>query len=547
MCSPILERRALYKLAVQSLEVLLFGGAISNAHGGGSYDTCFQVAASRKTGASLLSRRARGKALDRLIIDKGHLNRLDGGQLEKADKIAATRKFQQHVAAFTHSVVGHMAKTCSMAFSAVRTMARRLRQPLAASLHNISCVESVELGLRFSNSFDETENDNKYSDWSPIVDQAVANTIARDEVELGSRCSYVGFDDDAEFTSLNVEEFAMELYRSGRLSPGGGWVGWHDEGGHLRALFRIICAGPVLGMDHGCVYRSLNGQDQFEQATIHLSPYQHAPFDLHVGHEAPTSLSAESSRGFYSRRATVIAKFLRKLAALPDQSVADLVYEAVTCRMKHATARSLSDPFLDRDIAQIRTLSAVAAGFGGKLLAAAFRCLFFDYRHYSGGLPDLHLFRAFYVSESSDGQQELVDLGAWIGETFSADSQQAAATQRMVALLSDRDDEYLGCSKVGDSGSQASRSSRDSKLARSPKLDLLTTGPKSELIPDRLHLEHNGCKVKVECMMVEVKSANDRLDPRQEDWLNILDQHGNARVCKFEDTRKSGKKRMAKQ
>lgn len=57
-------------------------------------------------------------------------------------------------------------------------------------------------------------------------------------------------------------------------------------------------------------------------------------------------------------------------------------------------------------------------------------------------------------------------------------------------------------------------------------------------MPLRLMLEHGGRAVRVECMMVEVKSANDRLDARQEDWLNILDQHGNARVCKFEDTRK---------
>jgi hypothetical protein len=33
---------------------------------------------------------------------------------------------------------------------------------------------------------------------------------------------------------------------------------------------------------------------------------------------------------------------------------------------------------------------------------------------------------------------------------------------------------------------------------------------------------------------VEVKSQNDRLDGRQEDWLNIIDNAGGyARVCKF--------------
>jgi hypothetical protein len=56
-------------------------------------------------------------------------------------------------------------------------------------------------------------------------------------------------------------------------------------------------------------------------------------------------------------------------------------------------------------------------------------------------------------------------------------------------------------------------------------------------MPERLRLEHNAQKIRVECMCVEVKSQNDRLDPRQEDWLNILDRYGNARVCKFVKTK----------
>mmetsp|Transcript_1828 Transcript_1828/g.2698 ORF Transcript_1828/g.2698 Transcript_1828/m.2698 type:complete len:90 (+) Transcript_1828:163-432(+) len=52
-------------------------------------------------------------------------------------------------------------------------------------------------------------------------------------------------------------------------------------------------------------------------------------------------------------------------------------------------------------------------------------------------------------------------------------------------------------------------------------------------LPPKLSLDHNGRKIKVQCMFVEVKSANDRLDGRQEDWLNVLDRHGSARVCKF--------------
>ena len=60
-------------------------------------------------------------------------------------------------------------------------------------------------------------------------------------------------------------------------------------------------------------------------------------------------------------------------------------------------------------------------------------------------------------------------------------------------------------------------------------------------MPEKLSLSHNSRVVKVECMFVEVKSQNDRLDARQEDWLNILDRFGNARVCKFEKAPKHNK------
>ena len=54
------------------------------------------------------------------------------------------------------------------------------------------------------------------------------------------------------------------------------------------------------------------------------------------------------------------------------------------------------------------------------------------------------------------------------------------------------------------------------------------------IMPKQLSLtHHDGGSVVVQCMFVEVKSANDSLDERQEDWLNVLDQVGHARVCKF--------------
>lgn len=50
----------------------------------------------------------------------------------------------------------------------------------------------------------------------------------------------------------------------------------------------------------------------------------------------------------------------------------------------------------------------------------------------------------------------------------------------------------------------------------------------------------------VEIMFIEVKSANDRLDAQQEDWLYVLDGVCNARICKYENTKAQKKKEKEK-
>lgn len=562
--SPIWERRGLYRQAANALEVLLFG----------SCTNCPKSLHSRQTTALaplLLSRRARGKAIDRLIIDYTHIHRQHCADEEKATKRAKSEKFQLEVATFSTQILKKVALTSSMGFSSIRTLARRLKKPLSETLASIDCLEARELGLRLRNSNvvsivqkpakRKNEDSKKYSDWTPITDYSIANALNNDDNGAGARCAFVGFEDEgneqAGTTSLNVEELAMELYYSGRLpenvdSPDlkGGWVGWHDEGGHIRALFRILCSAPILGMDWGCSYDGLRDDtEKQEHITVHLSPYQSAPFDLHVGYELNVALSSQDKGsvtssptiGFFSRRSAAINAFLDELEQCSGQALCDLVYDSISARLQHMNAHKQKDPFVDSDRA--RTLSAVACGFGGRQLAAMFRCFFFDYRHYSGGLPDLHLFRALY-EDAAPGENPFVDLGEWIGEAYSIESQQEAAARRGAAIISDRDDEFLGCSKVGDSGGLASRGSRSGKqLSNSAN----TLAQSKDMLPERLQLVHNGRKIKVECMMVEVKSSNDRLDARQEDWLNVLTLHdGNARVCKFTDTSKSKKKAVKK-
>jgi len=102
-------------------------------------------------------------------------------------------------------------------------------------------------------------------------------------------------------------------------------------------------------------------------------------------------------------------------------------------------------------------------------------------------------------------------------------------------MLADRDDDFLGCSKNADSGQSkfSSYKKKRQKVSVVPEF------------PTKLQLMHNEEHVKVDCMFVEVKSANDRLDARQEDWLNILDVCTQARLCKFESKKKKSKRENA--
>ena len=566
-CIPILEKRGFYDLACKALEVLVFGSTQSQDWK--SSNKLSPEECSRKWGSSvmpsrsvpfceyLISRRARGKAQERLMVDYVHLHRSEG-------KIAVTNNVEvlggQHhrklkrltkglkdggtdkVKPLCSILLSRAAKSAAIPFSALRSLARRLKQPLVELLDVSSSLEASIFRFRLGSSpTDQTETKSGYNDWSPVIDEAIAVALATEKVTAGKRCSYIGFEENemAEISSLNVEQLATEYYASGRLPrnnpelEGGGWVGWHDEGGHLRALFRILCAGPILGMGNGCGGLGATPTDATEMLTIHLTPYQGAPFDLHVGswthyHGSDKSDHSFSVRGFFARRKKSIDRYLDCLEQLDSQSISDLVFDIVKSRLDdhlNHQQQLKSDVALSRDVQQLRTLCMLAAGFGGAQLAAAFRCMLFDYRHYSGGLPDLLLARALYDGEKSPDAQ-LVNLGDWIGESFSPEAQLQKDALRRAAILIDRDDEYLGCNKMGDSATGALNRWGRPKLLQQSR-DMNTT------FPEPLRLVHKCKSIKIQCMFVEVKSLNDRLDGRQEDWLNLLDRLGNARVCKF--------------
>ena len=566
---PYIERLEMYKLAVHALQVLLFGSTQCGLDSEGEENATSEIAC-HPMAIVLLSRRARGKALDRLMIDQTHLDRQQRNhsichQEGNSKDVRAMLKKDRDTSAsilssWCRKILHAFVPTSQVSFSSIRSIARRLKQPLTTSLSSTKfCLEANELGLRLGSTDEKVEDavdDKRYSDWTPVTDMAIANALVSDKAidasqGPGFRCSYIGHDD----SSLNVEQLAMEHYHIGRLpvchpekddgaNSHGGWIGWHDEGGHIRALFRILCSAPLMGINWGCSCpNNLSGS---ETDTVHLSPYQGAPFDLHVGF----SLQSDHQHGeqkyplpcFYHRRRQEIEEYLSELATCSPQEVCNSVHDAISSRLLYATQTDKRDPLLERDMANLRTLSLIAAGCGGRQLAVIFRCLLFDYRHYSGGLPDLLLVRAFYGS-SSKKSTTLVDLSDWVGESLSKASQEEQEVLRVVTMVSD--EEFLGCSKVGDSGVGGGRSAgRGNNWNRRPQQSRGTNeqvnGASLRLsavdLPDRLELCYNGKEIVPECMMVEVKSSNDRLDGRQEDWLNILDKNGQARVCKFESS-----------
>ena len=548
---PIMERRGYYNFAINALEVLLFGKRLEK-----QISLLIPESLVDANDLSFISRRARGKAFDRLIIDYTHFIRMknDSNDCKTTLKAPGKNKTKRRknnilecvtaselVAVLIKPLLAASVGSGNITFSGIRVLAKRLKRPLSHTLSGLPLYEVNELGHRLGCDEEEEQDMTKYSDWRPVTDSAVANSLNTDRNGVGRRCSYIGFEDDDEVNhirSLNVEELAKEYYKQGIIpdfdnsSVKGGWAGYHDEGGNIRRLFRILSAEP-LGMDWASKDRS--NVSSLDNATIFLTPYQGAPFDLHVG--AEKTRNGEERRGIFARSKEHIIKFLSTLSRLEGQDLSDFVYESIYNRVKYTKSINRSDTMLEYDIQHTRTLCMLAVGLGGEMLASIFRCLFFDYRHYSGGLPDLLLVRALYMAstDSDEIQEKLVDLGEWVGESFSETYLETEKAHQAAQILMDKDDDFLGCGKLGDSGVRATRFKR-------PSASYNSTNCAEILIPEKLRLIHQSRTIKVECMFVEVKSQNDRLDSRQEDWLNILDLHGNARVCKFEKPKNAKKK-----
>ena len=582
-CIPFIEKGGFYELASFMLHTILLGPPLQSISIDYSFDICqartldTQMTPTERVCSNqnfesinvetfvqvLLSRRTRGKAFDRLTIDLKHVSKIfKVKEIHRGEVLQSkvTKQPKKEEAPTYGKMIGieqiymkihdTTVPQSSIPFSSVRKLTRRMEKALkCSSLDIVSNEETEQLQLRILNTNDENMDDSTKKSWSPLTDKSIANAIVNEnKSSVGKRCSFMGNEVETEtldlgsIRSLNVEELALEEYNAGNLpkediqeSKGikGGWVGWHDEGGHVRVLFRIFLSS-VLGNDEAeqCFD---DPKLNHEQYTIFLTPYQSAPHDLHVGH-------ASKIRSFYERRQHTLQDLCQKLEKMTPQEISDFVYQSVCSRKYIAdkSTKTTTDKLLENDIHELRTLSMIAAGFGGKMLSQIFRALCFDYRHYSGGLPDLLLVRAFSQHSEEEKKFQMVDLGVWVGEAFVEGNTKMNRGFGLAKSIVYGDDEFLGCNPEELRGKKQKQHFYSKNIGMSHDVEKQSCD-----LPPRLLLTFENRSVTVECMFVEVKSSNDRLDERQLDWLNLLDLKGNARVCKFETSSKR-KKSLAK-
>jgi hypothetical protein len=160
---------------------------------------------------------------------------------------------------------------------------------------------------------------------------------------------------------ISVESLCLQYYN---CAAGGGWRGWHCEGGAVQALFALLM------WEHGLFASGPDGPP-----CAFLTPYQDGPLDL------------DCPGAFYAARKGAIHARLTQLAACTG---ADLIATVGAAWRAHygQVARGL------RWAAQpLQLLQLLAVGLGGPALACLCDALCMDHKHLTGGMPDLLMWR----------------------------------------------------------------------------------------------------------------------------------------------------------
>jgi hypothetical protein len=153
---------------------------------------------------------------------------------------------------------------------------------------------------------------------------------------------------------------------------GGGWQGWHCEGALFQTLFGLLMWDTLFTCP--CPPPDIRSSTTLcKRCNVFVTPFQDAPLDL--GHQS----------FFLSRRARILAR-IAEIQSLSTQGLIDqlgAVYRAhysETCRGVHW---GISLP----------VLQLMAVCMGGPTVAAVCRAMAVNFKHFTGGAPDLMLVR----------------------------------------------------------------------------------------------------------------------------------------------------------
>jgi hypothetical protein len=181
--------------------------------------------------------------------------------------------------------------------------------------------------------------------------------------DVGVKSKFIGLSEKS--MCIGVEELALEWFKAHSR-----WNGAHDEGGAVRFVWCLLfweCA----------IYAPV--------ADVFQTPFQTAPWDL-------------STEAFYPSRKEAIDARLAEIRAMAPATLASTVRESYTDE-SHTGVLCVGgswDAFSADDVA------CIAEGLGPTAVAHACELLCRDYAYWSGGLPDLVLWKR----AGADGRAE---------------------------------------------------------------------------------------------------------------------------------------------
>jgi len=366
-------------------------------------------------------------------------------------------------------------------------------------------------------NFVESTKDSDESFYASVIPEVDVVQSRRLNREVGKKSRFVGlgeFEDSVGVEQLSIQHYSKlsddtDRYNNiGNEAVGGGWSGMHSEGSQIRELFALLMWQVIFA----------------PVPDVFQTPFQSAPLDLNCASYPMARGSAASSvrlcsadstptpttipcacAGFYAARAELIEARLAELRDFTPSELAQQVLDSWTTN-HGSTVRGLD--WRPGRHTPLGLLQAVAACLGGSVLAAMFRTLSLDHRHFNAGLPDLLLIRALKPVADS---WEVAEAHTWLAPSIVARLDPFAVRVRRKRRV---DEDLMGDPSEKGQAAPAAADDEDQPIS----------------FRDGWHFE---------ARLVEVKGPSDTLSYLQRAWLVIIGAAGgHCRICRIMDSKK---------